>query len=262
MNNGNGPDILGVCEVESRTVLEKLVSNLKFPKRRYKVAHADTRDGRGIDVAFIYDSKRYDIENIFSHWIVKRNATRDILQANIWNRHTGQRLVLIGNHWPSRSGGTLKSEPYRIIAGETLAYFNERIQDILGDSIPILVMGDFNDEPFDYSIMEHALATNEKEKLRYGRNPWLYNLMWGLLAKGKYTHSYRSQDAILDQFMVSKGFLYDNSKMSVKEDSVKIEKYPGMTSRGSPKRFGRPSRSMNKKGYSDHFPISVVLEES
>ena len=27
----------------------------------------------------------------------------------------------IGNHWPSRSAGQYESEPYRIIAGETLA---------------------------------------------------------------------------------------------------------------------------------------------
>jgi len=34
---------------------------------------------------------------------------------------------LIGNHWPSRGGGQYESEPYRIIAGETLSCFHQRI---------------------------------------------------------------------------------------------------------------------------------------
>jgi hypothetical protein len=30
----------------------------------------------------------------------------------------------------------------------------------------------------------------------------------------------------------------------------------------TPKRFGRPSRSMDAEGFSDHFPIGVVVEEN
>ncbi|MFC1849266.1 hypothetical protein ACFL27_03560 [candidate division CSSED10-310 bacterium] len=37
--------------------------------------------------------------------------------------------------------------PYRILAAETLSYWIEKIQDIKGNDIPILVMGDFNDQP-------------------------------------------------------------------------------------------------------------------
>jgi predicted extracellular nuclease len=42
--NGAGPDILGVCEVENRFVLDALVGeiNARLPARRYGVVHADT----------------------------------------------------------------------------------------------------------------------------------------------------------------------------------------------------------------------------
>lgn len=53
MNGGVGPDLLGVCEVENKPVLEKLVAGLASLGRNYEIAHHDTSDKRGIDVAFI-----------------------------------------------------------------------------------------------------------------------------------------------------------------------------------------------------------------
>jgi hypothetical protein len=101
---------------------------------------------------------------VFSHFIVKSEATRDILQTNFITKNSirKRRLVLVGNHWPSRSGGQYESEPYRIVAGETLSYFHKRILEENSEEdtnnnnngdISILVMGDFNDEPFDRSVL-------------------------------------------------------------------------------------------------------------
>src|ERR671914_2916080 len=53
MNGGKGPDLLGVCEIENEFVLDLLVSALGSLNRDYRIAHADTSDLRGIDVAFI-----------------------------------------------------------------------------------------------------------------------------------------------------------------------------------------------------------------
>jgi hypothetical protein len=261
MNSNNGPDILGVCEVESKGVLKKLVTKLQIPKRTYKIVHADTKDKRGIDVAFIYDSKKFTAGKKFSQWIVRRNATRDLFQVNMKVKKTNISLVLIGNHWPSRMGGQYESEPYRIIAGETLSYFHQRIREKKGVNIPIIVMGDFNDEPFNRSITKYALSTNDPKNLKRAKNPKLYNLMWDSIADGHATHYYGSEKTMLDQIMVSKGFLFGNSRLSLKSGSVKVEKIKDMTSKGKPRRFGRPSskKTYNKNGYSDHFPISVII---
>jgi hypothetical protein len=261
MNKQKGPDILGVCEVESKQVLEKLVNKINHQKKKYKIAHDDTNDGRGIDVAFIYDSSKFELQKQFSQWIVKRNATRDIFQVNLKIKKTDIDLVLVGNHWPARIGGIYESEPYRIIAAETLSYFHERITEEMGNNIPILVMGDFNDEPFNRSITHYALSTNKADKLKRARNPKLFNLMWPLLAQGNATHYYTDGE-ILDQFMISKGFLFKNSKLSIKKESVKIEKFSDMSKNGKPQRFGRPSKNHNKNGYSDHFPISLIINKS
>ena len=140
ISNWAGPDILGVCEVENRHVVELLVARLasSFPARSYAIAHADSPDKRGIDVAFIYDSNTFTAEHQFSLQLVKRSPTRDLFQVNFRVNATKRLLIVIGNHWPSRRGGSLESEPYRILAAETLSYWLSRIQSICGSDAAVV----------------------------------------------------------------------------------------------------------------------------
>ena len=260
MNEGKGPDILGVCEVENAHVLELLAAAISQNGAAYNVVHHDGSDKRGIDVAFFVREGDFDIGPIFSHEILKRSATRDLLQVNL---NIGEKkLVLIGNHWPARSGGRYMSEPYRIIAAETLSYFHERIHSIYGKDVAVLAMGDFNDEPCDRSLTEYALAERSVTKVLNARSPKFYNAMWGILGAGDATHYYDNAPNVLDQILISKGLLSGASGIKANLDSVKIIKHPDMISGGkypAPIRFGRKNK-MNVKGYSDHFPICIKIE--
>lgn len=80
--------------------------------------------------------------------------------------------------------------------------------------------------------------------------------MWPLLGADHGTHHFGSEFSMLDQFMISKGLLSGNSKVQYTKDSVAIES--GYFSKKKPDRFGRPSTKLNEKGYSDHFPISII----
>lgn len=269
MNGGAGPDILGVCEVENRHVLELLCAALAPLGRRYDVSHADAeRDRRGIDVAFLYDRDLFEAHETFSHWILTRTGTRDLFQANMTIRRSGRDLVLIGNHWPARLGGQRESEHYRLIAGETLAYWHGRILEEKGREVAIVTMGDFNDEPFDRSVRECALAIRSGTRVQLGRNAYFLNLMWELLGERVGTHYWNNMPSILDQVMVSPGLVRSTSKVRVEPGSVRIETFPDMTSGGrypQPIRFGRPTSNgrpvvgFSGEGYSDHYPISLVL---
>ncbi len=267
MNNGLGPDLLGVCEVENKQVLELLLSSLALPARKYKIIHQDMKDERGIDIAFMYDDKLFSPDkkpNVFSLEIMKRHATRDMLQVNFKTRKSNQSFIVIGNHWPSRSGGQYESEPYRMMAGETLSYWMKRIQDLRGEDVAVLVMGDFNDEPFSRSLTDYALSVNGEQKVVRGNNPYLFNLMYPAVASNLGTIVFDGTPSVIDQFMVSKGLLSSNGKFSVDKSTVKIEVYPGMQNKnGEPVRYGRPSQkpSFNPKGFSDHLPVSVVISE-
>ncbi len=264
LNGGRGPDLLGVCEVENRPVLQRLVEALAPLGRNYLVAHHDTADERGIDVAFIYDRAKFLAEETFSHTIQKRTATRELFQVN-FRTAAGRLLVVIGNHWPSKLGGGRESEAYRIIAGETLAYFNARIEAIHGDDTPILVMGDFNDEPCDRSLTDHALSSRLRTQVLYANTPRLLNLMWPLMGRGLGTYYYSNTALMIDQFLISGGLLKAKSKLKAAEASPVIVQLPEMTAAGRypvPVRFGRPTSGLNQSGYSDHFPITLDLLES
>ncbi len=265
INNNMGPDLLGVCEVENENVVKKLISSLDIPGRKYKVLHHDTKDQRGIDIAFIYDSKKYIYDGLmFSYEVLKRSSTRDILQVNLKTKD-GNDLIVIGNHWPSRSGGQYSSEPYRMMAGETLSYWMKRILEIKGSKASVFLMGDFNDEPFNRSLKEYALSTISRYKVVYGRNPYLYNLMWELVGKRIGSYVFNSEPLMIDQFLISKGIVLNNGKFSVEHDSVRTEIFDGMVKGryDTPVRFGRPSgkKSYNPKGFSDHLPVSVNMVE-
>jgi len=263
MNDGYGPDILGVCEVENEKVLNKLIARLSASGRSYKPVHAETNDRHGIDVAFIYDTSRYEVNpaKVFSHFVLRRNATRDVLQASFVTKPGGNRLVLMGNHWPSRRGGKLESSPYRIMAAETLAYFHQRTLEIDGLNQAVVVMGDFNDEPFDRSLVQYALSERVERRVRSkrSRNPYLLNLTWQLMGQGVGT------PGMLDQILVNRPILRDDSPFEVDHSSLAIVQFPEMsTSSGAPRRFGRPStvRTFDETGFSDHSPIAVALNEN
>lgn len=263
MNGGAGPDLLGVCEVENRSVLEKLAAKIADDGgRTYQIAHADTSDNRGIDVAFLYDPAIASTSpsEMFQHWIVKRYATRELFQVNF--HIDNKTIVLVGNHWPSRTAGQYESEPFRMTAGETLSYWIERIQEELGKEVAIIALGDFNDEPFNRSIKEYALSINDKKLVKNGSNPYLLNLMWPLLAEGLGSHYYGSKWNMLDQIMISRGIV--NGKSGWQQDgnaqieAVSLMSHPKKT---GPRRFGFAPKERDKEGFSDHYPVSIRLRK-
>jgi endonuclease/exonuclease/phosphatase family metal-dependent hydrolase len=263
MNDGRGPDLLGVCEVENKPVVAQLTEALQANGRNYQVAHHDTSDQRGIDVAFIYDASLLTAQEQFFHIILKREATRDLFQVNFQTR-AGRDLIIVGNHWPSRTGGQYESEPYRILAAETLSYWMKRILEIKGEDVAVVVMGDFNDEPFDRSMLNYALSTSSRTRAKLAQSPRLYNLMWPLMGQALATHYYQNFPNMLDQFLVSRGFLQEDAAFTVNEQSVTIIRFPDMIDAGQyhvPRRFGRPSSSLDQDGFSDHFPIAVMVTE-
>lgn len=240
--------------------------------RSYKVLHKDTNDKRGIDIAVIYDQNKYkDDGRVFTLEIMKRAATRDLFQVNLTTKPGNQELFIIGNHWPSRLGGKYESEPYRIMVGETLSYWVDRIYEIKREALQdethvpaIVIMGDFNDQPFDRSITDYLNSTSNVERVKNARTPILFNTMFPLLDSKLGTHVYGNEVNILDQFIVSKALTIDSASYPFHFISSQIVYFPEMISGdyNTPKRFSRPSGSdFNPNGFSDHLPIELIIEE-
>lgn len=263
MNSGKGPDILGVCEVENMNVIQKLLLALAPLHRNYVLKHHDTQDNRGIDIAFFVDADLYEVEEkIFHYEVLKRAATRDIVQINTFTKK-GTPLIIIGNHWPARSGGVYESEPYRIIAAETLSYWIERIVQIRGDKIAIIVLGDFNDEPYNRSLRDYAMSTPSRTRTNRGRAPYLYNLTEDLLPAQSGSYVFGNEQMFIDQILVSKGIAITTGPFDISKSAHYIFTIPAMRTGwyGSPTRFGRPSDGLNAMGFSDHVPVILELYE-
>ncbi len=61
---------------------------------------------------------------MFSHHVLRQEATRNILQVNFKIKSTNTDLILVGNHWPSRTMGEIETEPYRIAACRCIIIFS------------------------------------------------------------------------------------------------------------------------------------------
>ena len=266
-NNGLGPDILGVGEVENKKVVTELANKLSDALgRTYNVIHENSADKRGIDTALIYDSHLYDAEDqTFTLRIFKRNPTRDLFQIHLKTKE-GNTLILILNHWPSRKGGVFESEPFRIMVAENLAYWIERIHEERGSKPAIVLMGDFNDNPFDRSIAVNLLSTsNPKEVLNATSTHKFFNPMFTYIGSGVGTHVYGNDQNILDQFMLSKAIVSQSASSPFNFDGAEIVMFDNMVKGdyNTPIRFGRPSSKSqyNPEGFSDHLPIKLILSE-
>ncbi|MBT6836711.1 MAG: hypothetical protein HOA61_11765, partial [Bacteroidetes bacterium] len=149
-------DLIGLCEIENRKVLDDLVFHTPLKSNKYEIIHKESPDRRGIDVALLYSRDKFKpIYYAFTKIIFPFDSsirTRDILYAKgvVLNRDT---LHLFVNHWPSRRGGKEVSEKRRVYVASVL---REKVDSILkhNASSNIVIMGDFNDEPMDRSIQE------------------------------------------------------------------------------------------------------------
>jgi len=288
MNTGAGPDILGVCEVEDAAVLADLNAKLNaaLPERNYGVVHdTNEADTRGIDTAFIYDRARYSVDDnlVFAHFVIRRTGTRDILQATFKTIAHDNELVLLANHWPSRSGGAEKSAGFRATAGETLSYWHRRIREMAPDKTraAIMALGDFNDDPFDPSIRFNAVAWRERGDIERSTSAKFYNFGWELLETQvkdlngedrvlNGTLYFSGDGNVFDQILAGRSLLDDgDAPFKVVDGSARIEAFPEMVSarKGEgPIRYGpgrnQPGDDVNPDGYSDHFPVSIRLLEN
>lgn len=257
---GNGPSILGLCEVENREVLEDLIKTDRLKAKEYGIVHENSPDRRGIDVALIY--KKSDFKPIY-HQIVRlvkedepNFLTRDILLVK--GSLNNVPVYFMVNHWPSRRGGEGVSVPKRVFAAKTARMVMDTILAKNAQSA-IVLMGDFNDEPIDSSIAKVLGASPilESEK------PYCFNLMGPLKAGGDGSHYYNNTPHMLDQIIVTPTLLKENTPMRVKKGSASVYR-PIWMQESNPKYKGNPLRTyVGAKylgGYSDHFPVYCIMD--
>lgn len=256
------PAIIGLCEVENRFVLNQLVYKTPFAKLDYRIVHEESPDRRGIDVGLLFDPKR---AVLIEHKAIPicfpfspNSKTRDILYAKleVFQEDT---IHIFVNHWPSRYGGQIATDPKRKYVAEVLKSNIDSINQ--KDSLShIIIMGDFNDEPEDKSVKLHLNAGNLKE------NKQLINLMSSLsYSESKGSHKYAGHWSMIDQFIISKSLILPSSKIIVKNNNANIFEKSFLLEDDSKYLGKKPFRTFigfkYNGGYSDHLPIFIDLHK-
>jgi len=259
--NPDGPAILGVAEVENDTVLRDLISRPLLAKRNYRIVHYDSKDIRGVDVGLLYNPKYFTVEASDKLFVQlpggSKDAyfTRDILWVK--GKLDGETVHIYVNHWPSRSGGEVRSAPARNAAAAVCRHHMDSIAR-LEPQAKVVVMGDLNDDPINESVAGIINARGKEKDVKPGGmfNPWTE-----MYKKGIGTLAYQDAWGLFDQILISHawlnkgqaGFFYYQphifNKEYLVENQGRYKGYPMRTWDGNTYRGG----------YSDHFPTYLLL---
>lgn len=258
------PAIIGLCEIENRYVLEKLLENTPLGNLGYKIVHHDSPDQRGIDVALLYRTSQF--EPLWYQAIPVRSdadvdfKTRDILYVKgILHADT---LHVLVNHWPSKYGGVVDTKPLRKLAAQKAKH----ITDSIASSNPkasILLMGDFNDGPTDESVEVH-LGAQHPDRISNDHN--LYNMAYPLAQQGKGSNKYREKWDLIDQIIVSRALLDPENSLHTSPDSFNVFEAPFLLIKDENYLGDRLFRTYNgfryAGGFSDHLPVYIEIHST
>lgn len=259
---GTLPGIIGLCEVENKTILNDIVKSEELISADYNYIHENSPDDNGLDVALIYNPGYF---GYISHKAIPlaldkfpEVKTRDILYVQGIVLKTDTLHIFI-NHWKSRSG-----KDDNKIRKETADILENEIDELLDKNkkSKILVIGDFNDEPTDNSVFNDLNANNKRKNTSKKE---LYNLFYDLHnVDNKGTYSKKGKWYMFDQMMVSQELIDTKEGIYVKYDAgqifqskwlmefnPKIDDFVPKKTYGGNTYFG---------GVSNHLPIYIKLE--
>ena len=249
------PMIIGLSEIYGQQPLDELIKMPPF-NSNYGVIHYDSMDERGVDVALLYDQSKIKI--ISSEPITyffefeetdpgKYDTTRDVLYCKV--NYLGEILHVFVVHLPSKREKDVNKPKRDYI----LHSIKERVLTLLEKEEPVIICGDFNDDPIEENL-NNLLYDNGVDKILVNPYIELYN-------NKIYSTFHYNQGLLFDQILFSNHFFLPISSLAFKSavvfNSEKLSNWD--------KKFkGRPFRTFAGTrylgGYSDHYPVYTILE--
>lgn len=252
------PDVVGLCEIENRRVLEDLIYGTYLSKYNYGIIHEDSPDRRGIDVCVIYRKKLADIIS-YRYWVPAKLKNQKFNSRSVlYVKMTigPDTIHLIVNHWPSRRGGVLAGEDYRLRIASMIREKVDSIFDYNLSGTRIILLGDFNCTPDD-QIIKSLVSSSDSVRS-------LMNLSGSIEDKSPGTYRYMGRWEMIDQVIVSKKLLESNKGNYTEHRLLNVfspdflmrkdSKYPG------PSPFSTYKGYRYQGGFSDHLPVILDLK--
>jgi hypothetical protein len=254
----DGLTLLGLCEVENKKVVQDLVNSPALKNRQYKVIHIEGPDARGIDPAFVYNPAYFKITKSVAYRVRlpdSTHTTRSILVVSGF--FLGEPVTILVNHWPSRRSGEVSSRQNRQAAAIIVRHITDSVR-AKHPKNKVIIMGDLNDDPVDESVKKTIGTYGNMAMPEEGK---FFNPMEQLYKEGIGTLAYKDNWNLFDQVLLNNAWIpgaYESlqyytvrvfNKQFLKNASGKFKGYPFRTYSGS-KYTG---------GYSDHFPVYIII---
>jgi hypothetical protein len=262
--------LINSIDIDCLALGEVTVSDLDYIKYHclpdYEIFNGTLKSGRlRFDTGLIFNSQR--LEKVDSKCIISAYGTQKLKIANRIDFkicETGEYLHIFVLHWPSRARLT-ENSPKRNEYGSKLRSTLDELKSTYSYSPQIIVIGDFNDEPFNNSLV-NVFASRDRTLVSNTRNTYLYNPFWRHLGEeapfiqgtrpnnvcGTY-YNRRGEETkwrTFDQILVSSSFITEG-KWFINEELTTIFEnqylYDLIT---------------KKSKYFDHFPIVTVVQRS
>lgn len=251
------PLFIGISEVQGQKPLDDMV---KLPPLagKYSVVHYESMDERGVDTALLYNREKMELvasEPISFVFEINDkdpenyDRTRDILHCTL--KYKGVPLHVFVCHLPSRRQKDVNKPRRNFILTE----LRSKVNALLQNDEPVIVMGDFNANPDD----EHLMLLLQDEQ----RNKSLTNPFLELYNNKKYSTFHFAEGLLFDQIFLSKHFFGGSFPLKFSEADVFA---PNEIISRKRNFNGRPFRTYAGTrylgGYSDHFPVIAKFSQS
>ncbi|HGF5121755.1 endonuclease/exonuclease/phosphatase family protein [Vibrio parahaemolyticus] len=207
-------DFLALCEVSSKDV-------------RYLAESLELEGITILDLTEKVGRTRFDMAVIYNNQKIKVRHSHNLSKIMTGNTVKAAQLVEVENlddskvihaylcHWASRLNGD--GEARRIAAADIV--YNSA-SDLMEGDADVIVMGDFNDNPFDISLNKHLNANRCHDAVKKYPKEFFYNPFWrSIVSDYKYSHAttnetYRSGSHRFKQFLGTIWHSYDQIVVS------------------------------------------------
>lgn len=279
-----GPAVIGVSEVENRHVLEDLLKQPALSGRGLEIVHHEGPDRRGVDCAFLYNPRLFELEGsmLVPYYYLDRNRpdeellgfttdadgrvrAREGLMGDttyitrgflvMTGRLAGEKMHFIVNHWPSRAAGSEARER----AGHQVRLLKDALmrQD---PQAKVIIMGDMNDDPDNKSMTTSLGCVRRTKDVKSDTD--LYNPWYDMLYKvGQGTLLYNGKWNLFDQIVFTGNLLGDDrSTLKYHKNEIFMRDWLFQQEgryKGNPLRTHAGGVWLN--GYSDHLPTIIYL---
>lgn len=254
------PSIIGLCEVESDSILLRLTRYSPLKNLDYRYIITNSPDPRGINTALLYQRHQFKLLKNSSYSIdlshLKRRPTRDILHAE-GLLLSGDTLDIFVCHLPSRSSGIAESTPAREHVARYLKLKIDSVQSIRSNPLSI-IMGDFNDDEKSNTV-KIITSQNNNDLSQSTHRLTTNNQQLG-------TYYYKGRWEEIDHIFASNNMLNNTKSTYLLVNKYTIFAAPFLLKSVPNSNHVRPFRTFYgwkyEGGFSDHLPIytDIVVE--